>query len=343
MKKFIILLSAFAVLGAISCKKDDADAVPTYAEGRYQPIEKIASIAEDGSLTQQWTWGKKNLEQIAMAGGGLTTLSYSGNLISKVTTDGASKEEIRYTYANKQFAGSEIYYNDAKSIAFNNILHDANGKINGADITISDGFLMSMLGGMFGNGGGLIKNFGRPFTESLAKMAQLRHQVEGSKFEFAGTTMNMSMIWDGENVKKLIVHGDITVNISTEDIDLVSQFMPIPEEYLGLIQMAMMLGGGKLPLNIAYNDTTVCTYDNNYNPMFCNWTQMFSPQNLSLNNLTYAEHLGSMDLSAKVMGQSVSLMSTPLNSNETYVYEYNDKKYPTLVIGEKDITYTYKQ
>lgn len=253
MKKIVLVFGALALLGAVSCKKDNPEAVPIYAEGRYQPVEKIATISEDGNLTQEWTWSDNNLDHIVMAGSGMTTISYTGDFISKVANTGGQKEELRYTYANNVFAGCDIYYNGNEAINFSNMMHGANGKISSADMKIADGFLLSMIGDLFGN------------------------------------------------------------------------------------------GGGRLPINIAYNDTANCTYDNNYNPMFCNWTQMFSPQNLSINNATVVEHHGAMTMGITMMGQTTTLANNPLNSTETYIYEYNDKKYPTHVSGETNVIYTYKQ
>lgn len=345
MKKIVLVIGALAMLGAVSCKKDnpEPEAVPTYAEGKYQPIEKIATISEDGNLTQEWTWSNNNLDHIVMAGSGMTTISYTGDFISKVANTGGQKEELRYTYANNMFAGCDIYYNGNEAINFSNMLHGANGKISSADMKIADGFLLSMIGDLFGNGGGLLKTLGKPLTNQLANIAKIRSQMNNGKFEFGGTTMNMAMVWDGDNLKQQIIHGDITMNITTEDIDLLSQFLPIPDEYKSLIELAMMLGGGRLPINIAYNDTANCTYDNNYNPMFCNWTQMFSPQNLSINNATVVEHHGAMTMGITMMGQTTTLANNPLNSTETYIYEYNDKKYPTRMSGETNVIYTYKQ
>ncbi len=343
MKKLFLAFGALAMLGAVSCKKDNPEAIPAYAEGKYQPVEKVATISEDGNLAQEWVWADKNLDHIVVAGEGTISLSYDGDFIAKVTSNAGNKEELRYTYANNLISGCDIYYNGSEAIKFGNVLHGANGKISSADITVSDGFLMSMIGNMFGNGGGLFKTLGRPLTESLVKVANLRSQMNNRKFEFGGTTMNMAMVWDGENLKQQIVHGDIVMNITSDDIELLGQFLPIPDEYQGMLELAMMLGGGKLPITIAYNDTTNCTYDNNYNPMFCNWTQMFSPQNLSLNNATVVEHRGAMTMGITMMGQTTNLMNTPLNSTETYIYEYNDKKYPTRVSGETNVIYTYKQ
>ena len=63
MKKIVITLCAFAlVAGVVSCKKEkieptEQDPVPVYAEGIYHPTMKIATVSENGVLTQEWNWG----------------------------------------------------------------------------------------------------------------------------------------------------------------------------------------------------------------------------------------------------------------------------------------------
>jgi hypothetical protein len=118
-------------------------------------------------------------------------------------------------------------------------------------------------------------------------------------------------------------------------------FLDIPEEYLGLIQMAMMFQGG-LPLTLNLSDTIACTYDTNYNPFFCNWGEIFSPQTLSRSNVLVMNNYFEVALSVSMMGQSMELLRRPTETLEEYTYQYNDKKYPVKIMGDSEIIYAYK-
>lgn len=347
MKKVFITLCAFALMaGAVSCRKEkiepvEQDPVPEYAEGIYHPTMKIATVSEDGQQTQEWSWEGDNLDKIIGTDGSTTTYNYSGKYISKVSTTGEQAQEIRYYYTESNaFSSCEIYYDGAKAVSMD-IVHNAAGKVSGGEIAIDDYFLLSLAGDLLGFGSAFEKLLGRPACESLILMAQLS-QNEGAKFSVGSKVVSMAIEWNGENVSNMVINANITFLLDTNDLNLVQQFIDVPEEYLPLIQMAMAYGGG-LPVTLAMNDTISATYDTCYNPMFCNWGMIFSPQNLSLNNVLTQTTSGLMTVTVSLLGQNMELYNTPLNEYEEYEYQYNDKKYPTKVSSGYETVYTYKQ
>lgn len=329
--------------GAVSCKKDKVDPVdpvPVYTEGVYQPLQQIETILEDGVLAQEWFWNEKNLDHITMADGGTMTYNYSGNYISKVTTIGEESEELRYYYTDKMFSKCEIYYNNVPAVTMD-ILHNANGKISSADIAIDDSFLLTLASSLLGGNSLFEKMLGRQTAEAMIRMAQIA-QYDNSKFSVGSKVVTMNLEWAGENLDRQILAANVTIVLDTNDLNLISQFVDIPEDYLPLIQMAMAFGGG-LPITLSVSDTISSTFDTMYNPMFCNWGTIFSAENLSMNNVLTTTHHGSFNVLASLLGQSMQLLNQPIENYNEYQYEYGDKKYPIKVSGDRDMTYTYKQ
>jgi hypothetical protein len=346
MKKFVFVLCAAAIVaGAVSCKKEKIEPienpVPVYAEGIYHPVMHIATVSEDGVVTQEWNWVGDNLDKIATPDGGATTYSYSGNYISKVSNVGEQAEELRYYYdESHKFTKCEVYYNGMQAITMN-LTHNAAGKVSGAEVLVEDSFLLSLASGLLG-GGSLFENLvGRKAAESMIMMAKLQH-AKAPKFTMGNKEFGMTLEWNGENLSKQIITGNASVVLDTNDLNLLRMFIDIPEEYSGIIQMVMMLQGG-LPISLTIGDTISCTYDTNYNPFFCNWGEIFSHRNLSLNNALSMTNNGSVAISASLMGQAMELYNYPLNEYAEYQYQYNDKRYPTKASGETEIEYTYKQ
>ncbi len=347
MKRILITLCATAIMaGAVSCKKEkiepiEQNPVPVYAEGIYHPTMKVATVTEGGVLSEEWSWVGDNLDKIATPDGGTTTYNYSGNYISKVSNTGGQAEELRYYYdANNQFTKCELYYEGALAVTMN-ITHNAAGKMSGGEVLIDDNFLLSLAGDLLGGGSLFEQMVGRQAAESMIMMAKLQH-ANDSKFAMGNKEFSMELNWDGENLSNQILKGNASVILDTNDLNLLQMFLNIPEEYLGLIQMAMMFQGG-LPLTLTLSDTIACTYDTNYNPFFCNWGEIFSHRNLSLNNALTMNNTGSVAISVSLLGETMDLYNYPLDQYAEYEYQYNDKRYPTKVSSDTDIEYTYKQ
>lgn len=349
MRKIVVALCALAIMGATACKKDDINSdvgnpIPTYTEGYYQPYAQIATISEGGVVAETWTWNDKNLDNIALKNGGNIMFNYTGKYISKVVNTGSEKQEIRYYYQGEALSKCEIYYNGVLAISMD-MAHNAAGKISSANLTIDDNFLLNMAGSLFGKGSAFEKLMGRQAAEQMIKMAELA-QLDNSKFSVGSKTFTMTLVWNGENVTQQIFNGSVVINISSDDLETLTSILPIPDEaqqYIQLIQLAMLMGGGNLPINMAINDTINVTHDKNYNPFCCYWGDIVSPENLSQNNVLTMQHAGATKISVSLMGQAMDLMNTPFDNYTEYIYQYNDKKYPTQVSGDKNVTYTYKQ
>ena len=325
MKKIVAPLIALAVLlSAVSCKKtEDAHEipapVPVYKEGVFHPVMKLASISDDGTVTQEWNWIGDNLDRITRNGTVLKTYSYEGDMIMRVSNNEGLGEELRYTYANGQMTKCELYYQDVLAVTVD-LQHNAEGKLSG----------------------GIEQLLGSSMAKNQVQFAKIADRAGDSKFSIGDKSFTLGFVWNGENVDKQIINGRFVVNVSSEDLEMVQNFMDIPEEYLSMIQMAMMLGGGTLPLQVDLADTITATYDEMYNPMFCNWGEIFSPQTLSRSNVLVMNNYFEVALSVSMMGQSMELLRRPTETLEEYTYQYNDKKYPVKVMGDSEIIYAYK-
>lgn len=342
MKKVIVSLCALVLLASVlSCKKEkeEIEKVPVYAEGIYHPIMKIASVTQNGDTVQEWSWNGANLDSITNSDGRTMVYSYSGDYITKVSSNDNLSEEIVYLYSEGQMTKCEIYYQGALAVTLD-MRHSDARKINGADITVDDNFLMTLAGSLLGKGSAFEKVVGRQAAESMILAARMSQTSLASKFSITDKTFSMSFQWEGENVVKQILGGVVNVTLSTEDLELFQQF--IPEEYMQYIQPLMLLMGGQVPIQFAVNDTLTAIFDNKYNPLFCNWGEMISSKTLSLNNMLSSEDNGAVTFSIVALGQSTELFRRPIYNSQEYSYEYNTDNYPTKVSGTDEIVYTYK-
>lgn len=345
MKKLSLsLLALTMIVSVLSCKKDpspqDEARVPTYKEGVYNPVMKVASVTKNGESDQDWTWQGDKLDHITWIGGEEKTYTYTDGYISKVVSNQSLGEELRYTYADGRMTKCEVYYSGALALEIN-LQHNEGGKISGGDITIDDNFLMTLAGQLLGGGSLFEKLLGTPTATAMVRMAQIA-KADGEKLSITNKTFTSAFVWNGENVDKQIVEGSLVLNVTADDLELIQQLIDIPEEYLSMIQMIMMAGGGSIPLQVGVADTISATYDNMYNPMFCNWGDIISPQTLSRANVLFLSNNAAITLSLSVMGQNQELLRRPFSSTEEYLYEYNDQKYPIKATGNDEIIYTYK-
>lgn len=335
----------------LSCKKDPVtppeqqNPVPVYAEGIYHPCMKIATVTKDGELSQEWNWSGTNLEYITQVGEGTTTYSYSGDYITKVVSNNDLAEELHYTYNGTQMSRCDVYYSGALAITID-FQHNAAGRISGGDVTIDDNFLMSLAGNLLGKGSAFEKLMGTQAATTLVQMAQAPGFSDGRKLSISDKTFSVVFDWNGENVDRQILSGSLTLNVSNDDLELIQQFLPIPEEYqsvLQMIQTAMVMMGGTLPLQVTLADTATATYDTMYNPYFCNWGELISQRSLSRANPLVVNNHFVFTISINLMGQQQPLFTRPQDTLEEYTYEYNDKHYPTKALGADEVIYTYKQ
>ena len=144
-------------------------------------------------------------------------------------------------------------------------------------------------------------------AKSLVDMAKLTQNHEGAKFDIGDKNVTMTLLWNGENMTQQVNSASINLNVSADDIEFISQFIDIPEQYMSMIQLVMAMGGGNVPLQLSVNDTMTSTYDNKNNPLFCNWGGIFSPQNLSMNNVVTTTERGALSVGISMMGQTTNI------------------------------------
>lgn len=333
------------IVSVLSCKKDpspqDEARVPTYKEGVYNPVMKVALVTKNGESDQEWTWQGDNLDHITWIGGEVKTYTHTDGYITKVVSDLSLGEELRYTYANSKMTQCEVYYSGALALQID-FQHNEAGKISGGQITVDDNFLMTLAGQLLGKGSSFEKLVGTPTAETLVQMARINKASGDAKLNITDKHFSTTIVWNGENVDKQIVEGSLVLNVTADDLELIQQLIDIPEEYLSMIQMIMTAGGGSIPLQVGVADTISATYDNMYNPMFCNWGDIISPQTLSRSNVLSLSNNAAITLSISVMGQNQELLRRPFSTTEEYLYEYNDQKYPIKATGNDEIIYTYK-
>ena len=356
MKKFVVAVCALALMaGAVSCKKDpddidpivEEDPVPEYAEGVYHPVMHLSTVAEDGAITEEYTWNGNDLASISYTDGSTVNYTYENGMISKINTNLEGMDmEVRYFYVGNQLTKCEVYAAAQKAIDME-MHHNELNKISGATLTVDQNFLLSLMGDLTGKSAFLNNVCGEAVTKAMVKMAQVAAK-DVRKLTIDSQVIELSCDWVGENVVNQYVTAAINVKISSADLSLLGD--AIPEELQAVLPLIDMMGG--LPLTLALNDTITATYDEYYNPYFCNWGGLMSMDftnpnlsgMLSLNNVLTTTNNGSMAISMDFMGQVMDFMNQPIaNEYNEYSYLYNDKKYPTQKeAAEATITYSYK-
>lgn len=353
MKKFIVAVCALALV-AVSCKKDpqidpiEEERVPVYEEGVYNPVMQLSSVATDGVVAETYTWDGDKLSQIIYDNGTSVNYFYNGDKLSKITANVEGDNEVRYNYSGNQLVGCEIYFGETKAIDMV-MQHNATGKINAATINIDQDFLLSMGGDLFGKSSVLTSLLGRSVTEQLVKMAQLS-QLDSRKFSLTNQSINIALDWDGENVSAQYLTASIDLVLNSADTALIGMFFDIPDELTAILPFIDAVGG--LPANVSLKDTVSATYDQYYNPYFCNWGGLLSMDisnpNLSslfsLNNVMTITNNGSIVVGVTFGGQTLEMYNVPIiNEYNEFTYLYNEKKYPTEKNApESKTTYTYK-
>lgn len=356
MKKFVVAVCALAMMaGVVSCKKNpedvdpivEEDPVPEYAEGVFHPVMHLSTVAEDGVITEEYTWNGKDLASIRYTDGSTVNYTYENGMISKINTSIEGMDmEVRYFYTGNQLTKCEVYAAEQKAIDML-MHHNELNKISGATVTVDQNFLLSLMGDLTGKSAFLNNVCGEAVTKTMVKMAQLAAK-DVRKLTIDSQVIELSCDWAGENVANQYVTAAINVKLSSADLSLLGDV--IPEELQAMLPLIDMMGG--LPLTLALNDTVSATYDEYYNPNFCNWGGLMSMDftnpnlagMLSLNNVVTVTNNGSVAISMNFGGQTADLINQPIaNEYNEYSYLYNDKKYPTQKnAGETTITYSYK-
>lgn len=358
MKKFLVAICALAMMaGAVSCKdKENEDPieeerVPEYAEGVFNPVMQLSTVAMDSVTIEEYVWEGDQLTSIRYSDGTTVNYTYENGKLSKLTANvEGENEEVRYYYTGNLLASCEL---DVAGVKMMDMVmkHNDMNRIDSATVTMNIEYLSSLLGDITGKGRVLVNLLGRSTTETLAKMAQVA-KMDNSKFSLTGQNIILSLGWNGENVNAQYLSASLEVSLSSADITAIGDagLFEIPEEMATLLPLIDMMGG--LPFGITLTDTVTATYDTYYNPNYCNFGGLLSMSldspnlfgMLSLNNVLTTQHNGSVVLSMSFGGQTQELYNLPIADeyNEAS-YQYNDKKYPTQKDTPEGLyTYTYK-
>lgn len=334
-KTFIAFLSVAFALGFVSCQKEqtvvipiDGDTTPavptepTYQEGVYAPLMKIASIDREEATSETWTWTGDLLTSVTTTEGGTRQFTYDNKRLVRATgSESGIGADATFAYNGDQMVRC-VASNSGTDVMMLSFSH-ANGRINGADIALDAEYISSMLDGLFPMGKG----------KHVDPIQILLDTTDNSA--------RIDLTWDGKNVSQLRVTGDIPFQLSKEMYEALKPYLPVDQSILSLIDFYFMVSNA-LPMQIVVSDTIDYTYDTKINPFFCYFGDI-DPTCLSLNNVLSATTHGSVAINVTLTQNPMQVFSQPIDDRKVYFYEYNDRNYPTMVEGSDNYTITYKQ
>ncbi len=325
MKKLIFSMAMVALLvGAVSCNKDkEKEDQSNSKEGIYAPEMKIASILDEGDVDETWNWGSSKLASID-GRGVTTTFDYNGNRMSVITlSEGGQSQQLKYTYEEGWMTKLSII-SDNKNLLVADIRHNANDQISGMNATLNADYLMELFGS-------LMSGAKRPTP----------------KFQLTNQDIQMEYVWEGENVKQMIVSANITSTINVNDITSIideETLESILGDYAGFLPMLT----GDFPLVLSIKDTLSYTYDSKKNPYYMMLSEGPMAKSLSINNPLTEHNSGVVDFNLSVTIPILNIelplsQSVPISFDNSWAYNYNEKGFPTCIIesegAAKDIRY----
>ncbi|MBP5527633.1 MAG: hypothetical protein J6X79_04170 [Bacteroidales bacterium] len=353
MKKILYALCAMMMLAMTACHRDDnnpqgpangggtpqPDPIPT-GEGIFNPDQKIETIAIDGQTSEQWVWTNGKLMMVENADGA-TSFEYNGWRVSEMTTilEG-TPVDVEYAYDdNNKLATVDAYSGNmhAIGIVFNH--NNAAGKISDMSLNINS-TLLGLLSELIGNGG--IPGF----TKGM------------SKFSIENTDFNAHLTWEGDNVKRMILDGTVSINTTIDEASNLLSMMNI--DSLGSFNLdsiistfSFLLTDSNLLVTVQLADTTDYTYDSQNNP-FYGYLGALDVTTFSANNAKTMRSSGTANISITAHtwlgNQAIPLPAYSIGSrSETYTYTYNNANFPlTVTVTDSDNAssvkqYTYKQ
>lgn len=336
-KTFFMILAAAMALGLVSCKKDDSvtpldggettPSWPTYQEGVYAPLMKVASIKYTNGTSQTWTWSGEMLTAVSGSTTGSHHFTYSNGRVSQVSGNLSGSSWLSgsgtttYTYDGNQLKECTMT-RSGEDVAIVTFKH-ANGKVSGMDIAMDASYISDLINGLFSTFSG---------KQTDPKAVTLTS---------ADSCMHLKYVWEGDNVKRVVSRSVFPFEISKDMFDAISPYLPIDESITSMLNIYFMLYDA-IPMSVNINDTTVYTYDNKVNPYYCYLGEL-DAANFSLNNVLTKTTTGSISIALNILQSSMQLYSIPTNDSEQYQYQYNDKNYPTTVSGSESYTITYKE
>lgn len=346
MKKTLFTLFAFTfALAFVACQKEQTvinntdnpgtnppatPTEPTYQEGVYAPLMKIASLNYDDESVQTWTWDGEQLVSVQGENGDSRQFTYSNGRIASVSgtigdlmgiISGISGT-VSFTY-NGTLLKDCTANSDGTDILLA-LFNHADNRISSVDAAVDADYISSMLNGMIHRGG----------ERKYVDPKQIKLTAEDS-------SIHADFVWTGKNITRMTTQGSIPFGLSKETYETLKPYMPIDSAMLRLIDMYFMVSNS-LPLVIDIADTMDFTYDTKINPFYC-YLGDVTPANLSLNNVLSSSNYGRMDISVALGSTPTKVLSRPIDERSVYFYEYNDKNYPVKVEGTDNYTITYKE
>ena len=341
MKKILTTLCAGLLLMATACKKEEVTVetlTPTggdrsggiehptvipEGEGVFNPAQKIVSIMVDGEESEAWEWTDSMLTLIMTNDGSGTfvednSFEYNNYHVVKMHSSVQGMPyTVNYTYGGNRLASVTASSMSAEIFSIDFAHEPVTGRVSHLDIQINS-TMLGLLSQFFGGG----------FPSFIGKASQ--------KWSIEGVTVEADLIWQGENVSKMMftaqLNGNVTLGEIRQMIDL--------DSVLGPYSMMLYLipDTTSIPLSIGMRDTTEYTYDNGHNP-FHGFLGALDPTVFSLNNVIEATSSGSAVLSATLeLGDMELPISFPYSLGsitQVYTYTYGTDGYPLTVTDDK--------
>lgn len=338
MKKLFLPLAATALMMlAAACNKeqivdppaeDDTTHVtppaieePTYQEGIYEPLMKIASIEKDDGNTDTWNWTGDLLTSVSSTDGTSRQYTYDNRrLVSATGAAFGASGDVMFTYDGDQLARCMVSTNDS-TLAMLTFNH-ADGRISGADVAVDARYISGMLDGLIPS-----MRKGRLFDPKQITLDENDNSI------------HVDFVWSGKDVARVVVTGDIPFELTKEMYEAMKPYLPVDSSQLALVDLYFMISNS-LPMQILVNDTIDYTYDNKINPFYC-YLGEINPTCFSLHNVLSASNQGRVAINVTLMSP-MQVFEQPIEDYKVYTYDYNDRNYPVEVIGSENYTITYR-
>ena len=360
MKKLLFSLMAVSALLLTACHKDPVDPsnggnqqeqIPT-GDGVYNPGRHISSLVyDDDRAAEIWLWdnGKlMSLNEDDYCGGytPVSTFTYNGWRLAQTVTTGDLPATVKYTYNGDKLSGLNIL-SGGMQMATADVLHTGD-KITHLDININDAFLQMMIG-MINNGGfnigdifNMSAGFGKQLGTSMGRV--LDAATQGGKFSVSSTAFTADLEWNGNNVSRMVVTGEVVMGVTVDELQ---QVLPLDSLMGGMASLlAYISAGQELPLTVTVNDTTDLSYDSHVNPLQ-GFFGKIDPSILSANNVTQLYNRGTMtaDLTISIpyLGDQHIPFSMPIGDGvmQHFNYTYNGAGYPFTVEDDSGVMTIY--
>ncbi len=342
-KTFIAFLSVAFALGFVSCQKEqtvvvpiDGDTTPavptepTYQEGVYAPLLKIASIERDDDETvETWNWSGEQLTSVTSNSGTSRQFTYSNGRLSQVTGSMTNlfgvipgiAGNVSFTYNGTLFKNCTVT-SDGTDVVLATFGH-ADNRVSSIDIALDAEYISEMLNDMITGG------MGKSIDPKQITLSE------------ADNSIHADLTWTDKNVTAMTMSGSIPFDLTKETFQALRPYLPIDSSMLRMIDFYFMVANS-IPMQIDIVDTLTYTYDNKINPFYCYMGEV-TPSNLSLNNVLSSSNYGTIAISVSLGSSTTPVYTQPIDQRSVYFYQYNDRNYPILVEGSDNYTITYKQ